>query len=91
MLPFVFKTFVLSIFQWPPKTGFIVLLFYITYMSVDKMFFSKVARLVEWSFYHEMASQSQTMSILVTDDLSTKLEIAMQFIFIQDRPVSYSK
>ena len=25
-LPFVFKTFVLSIFEWPLKTGFIVIL-----------------------------------------------------------------
>ena len=29
-LPFVFKTFVLSIFEWPLKTSFTVLVFYVT-------------------------------------------------------------
>ena len=37
-LPFVFKTFVLSIFEWPLKTGFTVLLFQRKTAEIHYMF-----------------------------------------------------
>ena len=36
-LPFVFKTFDLSIFEWPLKTGFTVLLYNVIYHMTSRL------------------------------------------------------
>ena len=36
-LPFAFKTFVLSIFEWPLKTGFTVLMYFLNSAGTDEM------------------------------------------------------
>ena len=43
-LPFVFKTFVLSIFEWPFKTGFTV--HYLQFVKIKTI-------MAEWSLYEE--------------------------------------